>query len=203
MKKFAWLLLLTMQTQTGCSSNNNTEHRGSCRLADSEGPTIFDKIIAKQIPATILFEDDDAVAFRDVNPQAPVHFLVVPKHRNGLTRLSKADESHKPLLGHLLYVAQLVAKQGMLLLRKYPAGTRINHANAYFLVSPGALVLTCEAACRGACWWYCLIFICSGRWCAYVLNPVVCDASLQLQPADSISLCALTCFVALPELHAS
>eukprot|EP00877_Chromochloris_zofingiensis_P005809 jgi/Chrzof1/15229/Cz09g32080.t1 len=89
--------------------------KAAAPLADSEGPTIFDKIIAKQIPATILFEDDDAVAFRDVNPQAPVHFLVVPKHRNGLTRLSKADESHKPLLGHLLYVAQLVAKQENLL----------------------------------------------------------------------------------------
>jgi hypothetical protein len=81
-------------------------------LADSEGPTIFDKIISKQIPATIIYEDDQALAFRDINPQAPVHFLVIPKNRNGLTRLSKADESHKGLLGHLLFVAQLVAKQG-------------------------------------------------------------------------------------------
>jgi hypothetical protein len=44
--------------------------------------------------------------------QAPVHFLVIPKHRDGLTRLSKAEERHKALLGHLLFVAQLVAKQG-------------------------------------------------------------------------------------------
>lgn len=44
--------------------------------------------------------------------QAPVHFLVIPKNRDGLSRLSKAEERHKALLGHLMYVAQLVAKQG-------------------------------------------------------------------------------------------
>jgi diadenosine tetraphosphate (Ap4A) HIT family hydrolase len=46
------------------------------------------------------------------HPQAPTHFLVIPKNRDGLTRLSKAEERHKALLGHLMYVAQLVAKQG-------------------------------------------------------------------------------------------
>ncbi len=45
-----------------------------------------------------------------------MHFLVIPKQRDGLTRLSKAEERHKQLLGHLLYVAQLVAKQGVLLM---------------------------------------------------------------------------------------
>ncbi len=84
----------------------------ACRAADSDGPTIFDKIVAKQIPADIIYEDDQALAFRDIGPQAPVHFLVIPKQRDGLTRLSKAEEKHKQLLGHLLYVAQLVAKQG-------------------------------------------------------------------------------------------
>jgi hypothetical protein len=44
--------------------------------ADAGAQTIFDKIISKEIPATIIFEDDTALAFRDVNPQAPVHFLV-------------------------------------------------------------------------------------------------------------------------------
>lgn len=67
-----------------------------------------------QIPANIIYEDDQALAFRDISPQAPVHFLVIPKNRNGLTRLLKADETHKPLLGHLLWVAQHVAKQGKL-----------------------------------------------------------------------------------------
>ena len=43
--------------------------------------SIFDKIIAKQIPADIVYEDDKALAFRDIQPQAPVHILVIPKHR--------------------------------------------------------------------------------------------------------------------------
>eukprot|EP00199_Chlamydomonas_sp_CCMP681_P005047 CAMPEP_0119107238 /NCGR_PEP_ID=MMETSP1180-20130426/9594_1 /TAXON_ID=3052 ORGANISM="Chlamydomonas cf sp, Strain CCMP681" /NCGR_SAMPLE_ID=MMETSP1180 /ASSEMBLY_ACC=CAM_ASM_000741 /LENGTH=133 /DNA_ID=CAMNT_0007092699 /DNA_START=95 /DNA_END=496 /DNA_ORIENTATION=+ len=85
--------------------------KAAAPLADSEGPTIFDKIVSKQIPANIIYEDDQALAFRDIAPQAPVHFLVIPKKRNGLTRLSKADESHKALLGHLLWVAQHVAVQ--------------------------------------------------------------------------------------------
>ena len=42
--------------------------------------TIFTKIINKEIPADILFEDDDVLAFRDINPQAPIHFLVIPKN---------------------------------------------------------------------------------------------------------------------------
>lgn len=52
-------------------------------LADSDGPTIFDKIVAKQIPANIIYEDDQCLAFRDIAPQAPVHFLVIPKNRDG------------------------------------------------------------------------------------------------------------------------
>ena len=84
----------------------------TCRSAQKEEPTIFDKIITKQIPADIIYEDDQALAFRDISPQAPVHFLVIPKQRDGLTRLSKAVEGNKEVLGHLLYVAQHVAKQG-------------------------------------------------------------------------------------------
>ncbi|KAF5825361.1 HIT-like domain-containing protein, partial [Dunaliella salina] len=78
---------------------------------DEAPPTIFDKIISKQIKSAILYEDNDAMAFRDISPQAPTHFLVIPKVRNGLTRLSNATEAHKMLLGHLLFVAQHVAKQ--------------------------------------------------------------------------------------------
>ncbi len=53
----------------------------TCSLADAEPPTIFDKIVSKQIPANIIYEDDQALAFRDINPQAKVHFLVIPKVR--------------------------------------------------------------------------------------------------------------------------
>jgi len=81
---------------------------------DTGAPTIFDKIVAKEIPATVVYEDDTALAFRDISPQAPTHVLVIPKVRSGLTELSKAEECHEPLLGHLLYVAKLVAdKEGL------------------------------------------------------------------------------------------
>ncbi|KAJ9168505.1 hypothetical protein P3X46_020019 [Hevea brasiliensis] len=83
--------------------------------AESGAPTIFDKIIAKEIPSSIVYEDDRVLAFRDVNPQAPVHVLVVPKFRDGLTQLGKAERRHREILGELLYAAKIVAeKEGIL-----------------------------------------------------------------------------------------
>ena len=73
--------------------------------------TIFDKIVAKEIPATIIYEDDLCLAFRDISPVAPTHFLVIPKNRDGLTGIQAAEERHIPLLGHLMVVAAKVAKQ--------------------------------------------------------------------------------------------
>ncbi len=58
-----------------------------CRAQDGGAPTLFDKIINKEIPANIIYEDEEALAFRDISPQGPVHFLVIPKHRNGLTQV--------------------------------------------------------------------------------------------------------------------
>ena len=71
--------------------------------------TIFSKIIKREIPADIIYEDDLAIAFRDVNPQAPVHFLVIPKKQ--IVKLSEATDQDQALLGHLLLVASKVAKQ--------------------------------------------------------------------------------------------
>ena len=71
--------------------------------------TIFEKIIARQIPAEIIWEDDDVVAFHDVNPQAPVHVLIVPKRV--VPRLADATESDSALLGKLLLVARDLAKK--------------------------------------------------------------------------------------------
>jgi diadenosine tetraphosphate (Ap4A) HIT family hydrolase len=51
----------------------------------------FDKIIAKEIPSSIVYEDEKVLAFRDINPQAPVHVLVIPKARDGLTTLGKVS----------------------------------------------------------------------------------------------------------------
>ena len=71
--------------------------------------TIFEKIIARQIPAEIIWEDDDAVAFHAVNPQAPLHVLIVPKRV--VPRLADAKDSDGPLLGKLLLVARDLAKK--------------------------------------------------------------------------------------------
>lgn len=73
-------------------------------------PTFFDKLVNKEIPATLLHEDDLCMAFRDISPQAPVHFLVIPKNKDGMNRLSNMREDQKNLVGHLMYVASQVAK---------------------------------------------------------------------------------------------
>ena len=71
--------------------------------------TIFEKIIARQIPAEIIWEDNDVIAFQDVNPQAPVHVLIVPKRV--VPRLADATENDRALLGKLLLVARDLAKK--------------------------------------------------------------------------------------------
>lgn len=75
----------------------------------SPGPTIFSKVIDKSIPADIIYEDEKCLAFRDVSPQAPVHFLVIP--RVPIPRISAAKDDDAELLGHLLVIAKNVAKQ--------------------------------------------------------------------------------------------
>ena len=70
--------------------------------------TIFEKIIAREIPAKIIFEDDDVLAFHDVNPQAPVHVLLVPKRV--IPRLDETSEADQPLLGKLVLSAAKVAR---------------------------------------------------------------------------------------------
>nr|XP_046241361.1 histidine triad nucleotide-binding protein 2, mitochondrial isoform X1 [Scatophagus argus]XP_046241362.1 histidine triad nucleotide-binding protein 2, mitochondrial isoform X1 [Scatophagus argus] len=75
----------------------------------SPAPTIFSKVIDKSIPADIIYEDEKCLAFRDITPQAPVHFLVIP--RVPIPRISEAKDDDAQLLGHLLVVAKNVAKQ--------------------------------------------------------------------------------------------
>ena len=71
--------------------------------------TLFERIIAREIPADIVYEDDQALAFRDINPVAPVHVLVIPKIP--LPRISAAGSEHTALLGHLMQVVRRVAEQ--------------------------------------------------------------------------------------------
>jgi len=74
--------------------------------------TIFAKIIAREIPADILYEDDQVLAFRDVKPQAPVHALIVPK--KPIPRLAEATPEDHRVLGHLLLkAAEVAAKLGL------------------------------------------------------------------------------------------
>ena len=69
--------------------------------------TLFEKIIAREIPAAIIYEDDLVFALRDINPQAPKHVLVIPK--KVIPRLAEARAEDQPLLGHLLLKAAEVA----------------------------------------------------------------------------------------------
>lgn len=71
--------------------------------------TIFEKIIAREVPATIVYEDDLVVAFRDINPQAPTHLLIVP--RKPIPRIAEARPEDAALLGHLLLKAAEVAER--------------------------------------------------------------------------------------------
>jgi histidine triad (HIT) family protein len=71
--------------------------------------TIFSRIIAKEIPADIVFQDDRVTAFRDINPQAPTHILIVPnKEIPSANDVTEADEA---VLGHMLVVAKQIAEQ--------------------------------------------------------------------------------------------
>jgi histidine triad (HIT) family protein len=71
--------------------------------------TLFSKIIHREIPADIVYEDDLAIAFKDINPQAPVHILVIPK--KPIPQLSAAESEDHALMGHLLLTAKRVAQQ--------------------------------------------------------------------------------------------
>ncbi|MCA8985233.1 MAG: histidine triad nucleotide-binding protein [Planctomycetaceae bacterium] len=71
--------------------------------------TIFARIIDREIPADIVYEDDLALAFRDINPQAPVHILVIPKQP--IASLADCGDTDGALLGHLLLVLRRLAEE--------------------------------------------------------------------------------------------
>ena len=73
--------------------------------------TLFSKIIAREIPADIVYEDDLCLAFRDINPQAPLHVLLIP--RQPIAKVADAVAQDQALLGHLLLKAgEIAAQQG-------------------------------------------------------------------------------------------
>lgn len=76
---------------------------------DAVEDTIFSKIIRKEIPADIVYEDDLCLAFRDITPQAPTHLLVIPK--KPIPKLADARAEDKALLGHMLFAVSEIAKE--------------------------------------------------------------------------------------------
>ena len=70
--------------------------------------TLFQKIIDKELPADIVYEDDSCLAFKDINPVAPIHILVIPKKR--IEKISDSSAEDKELLGHLFLVAGNIAR---------------------------------------------------------------------------------------------
>ena len=72
-------------------------------------PTLFEKIISREIPADIIFEDEQCLCFRDTTPQAPVHLLLIPK--TPLPRIALAQPADEALLGHLLLKVGEIARQ--------------------------------------------------------------------------------------------
>lgn len=72
-------------------------------------PTIFSKIIAGEIPATIVYKDDRVTAFKDINPAAPVHILIVPNKE--IPTVDDVTEADEAVLGHLFVVARQIARE--------------------------------------------------------------------------------------------
>ena len=71
--------------------------------------TLFEKIINKEIPAEIIYEDDISIVIEDINPQAPTHLLIIPK--KVIPKLSDASTEDQDILGHLMLVAGKIAEQ--------------------------------------------------------------------------------------------
>ncbi|MCC7437011.1 MAG: histidine triad nucleotide-binding protein [Armatimonadetes bacterium] len=72
-------------------------------------PTIFSKIISGEIPADIVYQDEQVLAFRDIAPQAPTHILIIPKQE--IATANDLTEQHAPLLGHIMVIAARIARQ--------------------------------------------------------------------------------------------
>ena len=100
--------------------------------------TIFGKIIRREIPADIVYEDDLALAFKDINPQAPTHILVIPK--KPIPQLSDATPEDQSLLGYLLLTVQKVAAEAdltngyrIVMNNGHDAGQTVDHLHFHIL----------------------------------------------------------------------
>lgn len=104
---------------------------------------LFCRIIARELPATIVYEDDRAVAFRDIHPQAPTHVLIVP-HAH-IATIDEIEEAHEADIGHLFRVASRVAgKEGLrprgyrtVMNNGHEAGQSVFHVHLHLLGGKG------------------------------------------------------------------
>lgn len=108
-----------------------------------ESPSIFARIISREIPATILFENDEVIAFADIAPQAPVHLLVVPK-TEAYANVAELAEGDPRLLAHVVEIAQQLADEHtdgefrLVFNTGERAGQTIFHVHAHILGSPAS-----------------------------------------------------------------
>mmetsp|Transcript_28520 Transcript_28520/g.29672 ORF Transcript_28520/g.29672 Transcript_28520/m.29672 type:complete len:118 (-) Transcript_28520:43-396(-) len=79
-----------------------------------EEETIFHKMVKGYIPVDKIYEDEDVLAFKDINPQAPFHCLVIPRKMQGLSSLAKATDEHKDILGKLMLAVAKIAEKNKL-----------------------------------------------------------------------------------------
>ena len=101
--------------------------------------TLFQRIIDRELPGEIVYEDEWSAAIRDINPQAPVHLLIVPK--KPIPSLNETTEEDRELLGHLLWVAKQLAEQLGIAQRGYrivinngpEAGQSVYHLHVHLL----------------------------------------------------------------------
>lgn len=114
------LLLLLLRASAAAAAVAGSCQDGSCTEADKAEllaaaagapptDTVFAKILRKELPADVVYEDDRCLAFRDVNPQAPTHVLVIPK--TPIPMLQSATRADESLLGHLMLAAAEVARR--------------------------------------------------------------------------------------------
>lgn len=111
-------------------------------LRDESPPTIFDKLISGEIPANVVYEDDKVFAFKDINPSAPAHILVIPKDRMNLSGLHRSSPEHIEILGRLLVAAGEISTRkdlgfvqgGRIVINDGPdAGQEIPHLHVHVL----------------------------------------------------------------------
>ncbi len=99
---------LSSSTSTANNPNEGSQYNGS-QNSDEPIDTLFIKIINREIPADIVYEDELCLAFKDINPQAPTHLLLIPK--KPIVKVSDSKPEDQQLLGHLLLKAGDIARQ--------------------------------------------------------------------------------------------